>query len=123
MVQAPPTNHTHLDGLNDLPEWQLCGQCVAMVDDGLGTPCQIESWRRGRREMVDNTTYTMELNREPHLDLYTGIQFIALFLGSLQHVQCRIKLKRIAHWETSQGSIGAHIDDSFITCYNVWLHS
>ena len=49
-LQAPPTNHTHLDGLNDLPEWQLGGQCVAMVDDGLTTPCHIESWG-GRGEM------------------------------------------------------------------------
>ena len=43
-LQAPPTNHTHLDGLNNLPEWQLGGQCVAMVDDGLAAPCHIESW-------------------------------------------------------------------------------
>ena len=48
--QAPPTNHTHLDGLNDLPEWQLGGQCVAMVDDGLAAPCHIESWGRERGE-------------------------------------------------------------------------
>ena len=51
IVQAPPTNHTHLDGLNNLPEWQLGGQCVAMVDDGLASPYRIESWGR-RGEMV-----------------------------------------------------------------------
>ena len=47
--QAPPINHTHLDGLNDLPEWQLSGQCIAVVDDGLTTPCYIESWGEGKR--------------------------------------------------------------------------
>ena len=47
--QAPPINHTYLDGLNDLPEWQLSGQCIAVVDDGLTTPCHIESWGEGKR--------------------------------------------------------------------------
>ena len=44
------TPSTDPDGLNDLSEWQLGGEGVAMVDDRLAHSCHIETWCEGKRK-------------------------------------------------------------------------
>ena len=44
------TPSTDPDGLNDLSEWQLGGEGVAMVDDRLAHSRHIETWCEGMRK-------------------------------------------------------------------------